>query len=133
MNTTPITELLAEVREALSLPKTEDNTLEVNPDSDEAVYLIALYAEQDALALEAARLTKLRGAVTKVLADLCPDGATITIGGEELFTRRIDSTRAINVKALKAEFPDEPDNAEFWTTNIVTKSIWATHQPAADR
>lgn len=129
MNSNALTELLSDAADKLHLPKTEDNTLDIDPTSDEAVYLLALYAEQEEQARLAALATKDRGRVTKLLAELCPDGATITIGGEELFSRRIDSTRAINVKALKEEFPDTPDNIEFWTTNIVTKSIWAPKQP----
>lgn len=129
MNSNALTEFLADAADKLHARKTEDNTIDISPESEEGFYLLALYAEQEEQARLAALATKDRGRVTKLLADLCPDGATITIGGEELFSRRIDTTRAINVKTLKAEFPDEPANAEFWTTNIVTKSIWAPKQP----
>lgn len=129
MNSDGINNLIEEASKAFGVRRPEDNTIDIDLTSTEATYLIALYAEQEEQARLAALAAKERGRITKLLADLCPDGATITVGGEELFSRRIDTTRAINVKTLKAEFPDEPANAEFWTTNIVTKSIWAPKQP----
>ena len=124
MNTNPVEELLGDARAHFNLPTPEDNTIELEPGSDDANYVEALHL---AAALEAAQAkvhADQRKLVTDTMRDLVPEGATVTIGGVPYFAHRIDSTRAIDTKKLKAEFPDTEDNAEFWTDNTRVVAEW---------
>jgi hypothetical protein len=124
MNTTPITELVADAREHLALPQVEDNTIELTPGSDEANYVEALHLAAAQLAYEAKVPADQRKLVTETMRRFVPEGATITIGGVPYFSHRIDHGRALDTKLIQAEFPDDEANAELWKDTERVVAEW---------